>query len=148
MVPVPEALVHDVVQLIYKLNVQGGVAGTLSAWDESGVERYFLAADEDIRSLLSVMARATLAGKTVTDQVVADFMQLGYRETFEVLRRVRESLSSTRSAQLIGIEKREEMLPSGRIRERRVLTMEPDIARMVRAAELAVRALEPHPLDT
>ena len=42
----------------------------------------------------------------------------------------------------------EEMLPSGRIRERRVLTMEPDIARMVHAAELAVRALEPHPLDT
>ena len=29
-------------------------------------------------SLRCVVARATLAGKTVTDQVVADFMQLGY----------------------------------------------------------------------
>ena len=105
MVPVPEALVHDVVQLIHKLNLQGGVAGTLKAWDEAAVEQYFLAADEDIRSLLSVVARATLAGKSVTDQVAADFMQLGYRETFEVLRRMRESLSSTRSAQLIEIEK-------------------------------------------
>ena len=147
MVPVPEALIHDVVQLIHKLNLQGGVAGSIDVWDQAAMEQYFLAADEDIRSFLSVVARGTLAGKRVTDQMAADFMQLGMRDTFEVARRIRDSVSSARRVQLVEMETIEETLPSGRIRHRRILTMQPDHARMIRVAERAAQQVEEHPLE-
>jgi len=41
-----------------------------------------------------------------------------------------------------------EELPSGRSREKRCMVMPTNLARMVKTAEAAVAALEPHPLET
>ena len=129
MVPVPEELVHDVVHFVAKLNMQGGPGGSLRPWDAAAMEKYFLEAHEETRTLLSVIARGSLAGKRVTDQAAADFMQLGAPEMLEVIRGIRESLRQERRVQLIEVEVVSEPLPSGRLREKRLLKMPPELAR-------------------
>ena len=128
MVPVPEELVHDVVHFVAKLNMQGGPGGSLRPWDAAAMEKYFLEAHEETRTLLSVIARGSLAGKRVTDQAAADFMQLGAPEMLEVMRGIRESLRQDRRVQLIEVEVVSEPLPSGRLREKRLLKMPPELA--------------------
>jgi hypothetical protein len=146
MVPVPEELVNDVVQLVARLNMQGGPAGSFKPWDASAIEKYFLEANEETRTLLSVVARGSLAGKRVTDQVAADFMQIGVPETLKVLRGISDSLRQAQRVQLVEVNVVSEPLPSGRMRDKRYLTMPRELARMVREAERAVEVLEPHPL--
>ncbi len=147
MVPVPEELVDDVVQLVARLNMQGGSAASFKPWDAPAIERFFIEASEETRTLLSVVARASLAGKQVTDQIAADFMQIGITEALKVLREMNVSLRRAQRMQLVEVDVLSEPLPSGRMREKRFLTMKPKIARMVRAAEQAEEALEPHPLQ-
>jgi hypothetical protein len=156
MVPVPEELVLDVAHLVHKLTIESeltahrtGDAGALEPWDDGTIQQYFFDADEEIRSLLSLVSRATLAEKRVTDRAASDFMQLTVRETFEIVRRLRDSLTAARPRrpQLVVVEVVEEPLPSGRIREQRVLTMGYEIARLVRTAEQAEQAIGPPPLS-
>jgi hypothetical protein len=147
MVPVPEEFVHDVALFVHKLDTEGG-SGTHEAWDDAAMEQYFLEADEETRSLLSIVSRGALAGKHVTDRTAADFMQLGVREALETLQLIRSSLSSARRPQLVSIEMLEEPLPSGRMRTKRILTMQTEHARLVRSAERAVQDVEGHPLES
>ena len=147
MVPVPEECVDDVVQLVARLNMQGGTERSLTPWDEPTMERYFLDADEEIRSLLSVVARGVLKGRQISDQIVADFMQMTPRDTLDVMRRVRDSVKGTGRPHLVGVEVVEVPTPTGRMRQKRVFTMQSKIARMVRSAERSVNALEQHPLN-
>jgi hypothetical protein len=146
MVPVPEEFVNDVVQLVARLNLQRGFGGSSNPWDAPAIERFFLEANEETRTLLSVVARGSLAGKRVTEQIAADFMQVGMAEASKILRGMNASLRQAQRAQLVQVDVVSEPLPSGRMREKRFFTMEREIAQMVRAAERAEKALEPHPL--
>jgi hypothetical protein len=117
-------------------------------WDDESVEEYFGRADELSRATLSVVARATVAGKTLTEQQTADFLQLNVRETTAIVREVNEAVTNERRPPLLSLTVSSEVLPNGRHREVRAITMLLQHARMVRAAEEAVNALEPHPLES
>jgi hypothetical protein len=146
MVPVPEEYVHDVTVLIHKLALQGTDDEPFEPWTDAAMGKFFLEADEETRSILSLTARGALADKRVTDQAVADFLQLSPRETVEIVGRLKEQLRRAQCMQLVEVEVVSVPTPSGRVRERRVLRMRKDLARLVRNAERAVQAIEPHPL--
>jgi hypothetical protein len=144
MVPVPEDCVLEVMQHVMRLVARASIV----EWTDEGMEEFFRNADEPTRSLLSVVARATLAGKDLGNQEAADFLQLSVRETSAIAREINEAATTAGRPQIIIFEQVMEELPSGRTREKRILMMMAHLARMVRTAEAAVDALEPHPLET
>ena len=135
MVPVPEEHAQEVMQYVVNLATKGATKQTLEEWDDEAVEKFFFEADEAARSLLSVVARGVLAGKDVTDQMAADFVQLNGRETGAILREINEAAKSAGRRGLIKFDTVSEATPNGRLREKRTLTMSEDLASMVRMAE-------------
>jgi hypothetical protein len=144
MVPVPEEHVLEVMQHVMRLVARASVL----EWDDEGIEDFFQNADEPTRSLLSVIARATMAGKDLASQEAADFLQLSARETASIAREVNEMATAATRPPIISFTQVTEELPSGRAREKRCMVMPTNLARMVKRAEATVDALEPHPLET
>jgi hypothetical protein len=143
MVPVPEEYVMEVLQYMMRLVFRASVV----EWDDEAVEDYFGRADELSRATLSLVARAALAGKTLTQQQAADFLQLNVRETTAIVREINEAVAQEKRSPLLALTASSEVLPNGRTRDVVALTMLLPHARMVRAAEAAVDAREPHPLE-
>ena len=144
MVPVPEEHVIETMQHVMRLVARA----SMEEWTEEGVAEFFRDADEATRSLLSVVARAALAGKDVSDQQAADFMQLTAREAVSIAREINEAATSAARPPIITFNQVTEELPSGRVREKRVMTMRTQLARLVKDVEAVVDALEPHPLES
>jgi hypothetical protein len=144
MVPVPEEHVLEVMQHVMRLVARASVV----EWTDEDIEEFFRNADEPTRSLLSVTARATMAGKDLGSQEAADFLQLSARETSSIAREINELAAAAARPPIISFTQVTEELPSGRSREKRCMVMPTNLARMVKTAEAAVAALEPHPLET
>jgi hypothetical protein len=138
MVPVPEAHVEEVMRYMLNLSARA----TLVEWDEEGVREFFLEADEMTRAVLSIVARGALSSKDVTDQNLADFLQISMREAGSVLRELHESATRQKRPPFFLASQVTEELPNGRVRDKRVYAMAPNVARMIRAAEKAEHARE------
>jgi hypothetical protein len=143
MVPVPEehvvAVMRHVVSLVNRASER--------PWDDEAVEELFLAADEPSRSLLSVVAQATLAGNELADTEAARALELELRDTLEILRELNEQAEADKRQALLGMRGVDEITPGGRKRTKRTVTMSEEVAHMVRAAERVARDVEPHPID-
>jgi hypothetical protein len=87
-----------------------------------------------------VVGRAAVAGKDLTDQMAADFIELTVREMYGLQREVNEEARRDDRPSLIVANTIEEPLPNGRFREKRVLTMPLQVAKLVREAERTVEA--------
>jgi hypothetical protein len=142
MVPVPDEHVQEVMEFVIRAIARASV----QPWDDDAVEEYFQKADEPTRGLMSVVARAAISGKDLTDQMAADFLQVSLRETVGILREANDLARAADRPILISTNTVEEELPSGRTRERRLYTMPTTLAKMVRNAERA-DALESRPLE-
>jgi hypothetical protein len=138
MVPVPEEHVEEVMRHMLNLVARAN----LVEWDEESVREFFLEADEMTRAVLSVVARGALSSKDVTDQIMADFLQLSVREVGSVLRELHESVTRQKRPPFFLASQVTEELPNGRVRDKRVYAMAPNIARLIRAAEKAEHARE------
>ena len=147
MVPVPEECVHDVVQLVARLNMQGGVERDPQTVGRSDDGAVFPRRSEEIRSLLSVVARGVLAGSKSAIRSLPTSCRWHRATPLDVMRRIRVSVTGTGRAHLVGVEVVEVATPTGRLRQKRILTMQPKIARLVRSAERTANALEQHPLE-
>ena len=143
MVPVPEEQVFDVMQFI----VKSARRANLEPWDQAAVDEFFLAADEPIRSLLSTVARSTLAGREVGTDTVIKAMELQLRDLGGILKLVEQGCQDMSRLPLYEVRTDTEVGPSGRPRPVRKFVMDEAVARMVRSAEQTARELEPHPLD-
>jgi hypothetical protein len=153
MVPVPEEYVTEVMQLVVDMTRQGRAEpdpagqGT-EAWDDAAVEKLVVEVDEPSRSLLSVVAHGALADTDVTDQTAADFMQLSMRDITRLLGQIDDECKRAGRPPLISTTQVSEALPSGHTREKRVLTMPADAARVIRAAERGAEGSEPSALGS
>ena len=76
MVPVPEEHVVEVMQHVTKLIQKA----SREPWDMDAIEDLFFEADEGVRSLLSVVASATLKGEDITASEVARALELKLRD--------------------------------------------------------------------
>jgi hypothetical protein len=143
-VPVPEENVLEVMQYVIRLINRANIED----WDDESITEFFRGSDEPSRSLMSVVARAVMAGKELTEQQAADFIQLSGRETLGILREVNDNAKdANRPGPIVTLTVTEE-LPNGKTREKRCLTMSPVHARMVRAAERELHMDESSPLES
>ena len=89
-----------------------------------------------------MVSRAIVSGKDLTDQKAADFLQINLRETLGIMREINDNVRAAGRPFLIASGTLEEELPNGRVREVRILTMPPTLAKWVRDAERNTDALE------
>jgi hypothetical protein len=143
MVPVPEEHVVDVMQHVVKLVNKA----SREPWDEGAIEEFFNEADEGVRSLLSVVASATLRGEEITQGEAARAMELKLRDLGPIQGPIAQAANDANRQPLIETVQGERTGPAGRVRKVRNMSMDREVAEMIRAAELKALEQEPHPLD-
>jgi hypothetical protein len=142
MVPVPEEHVQDVMQFILREVAKA----SLEPWDDGSISDLFRDTDEASRSLLAYTARASLAGKDVTEGQVANMMQLRQREVAGIVRELNERAVKAARPALLLTRTVTETLPNGRTTEKRVLAIADEVAPLVQNAERAELADARSPL--
>ena len=143
MVPVPEDHVVDVMQYVARLVARASIR----PWEREDVERFFAESDEASRSLLSAVARVAVADKDITEEQVAEQLELNVREIRAIMREINDRSRDADHDGLLAVRETTVSLPNGRNAPRRLLTIAEPLARMVRAAERAEMEAEGHPLQ-
>jgi hypothetical protein len=116
-------------------------------WDPEAIAEFFLGSDEASKSVLSTVARRIIAGSPLTDDALADLVQLTRRETLGVIRELNVRATRTKRPQVMIVREVADASPDGKTGERRVLGMSAEVAEMIRKAEEIERASAPHPLQ-
>jgi hypothetical protein len=142
MVPVPEDFVEDVMQFILRAIARASI----EAWDAESITQIFGDVDEATRSLLAFVARAAADGGELDAAEAARKIQLTVREASGIMIEVNGLARETNRHPLISSRQVTERLPNGRTSEKRVLSMEPAVAELVRLAEQAELRDAEHPL--
>lgn len=142
MVPVPEEHVQEVMEAVLRISKRA----SLTEWDQEAITEFYNGVDEAARSLLAIVARATLAGKQLSHPELADATHITTREVSGILRDVNVlSTDLGRPILLISTEM-DEVLPNGRVRTVRVITMDRTTAPLVNTAEREELAQAPNPV--
>jgi len=142
MVPVPEEHVQDVMQFVLREVARA----SQEPWDDVSVSELFHDVDEESRSLLAYVARATMSGKEISEAEAADLMQLRQREMAGIMRELNERAAKANRPVLVSARTVTDTLPNGRTVEKRILWMNEDLAPLVRSVERAELADVPSPL--
>lgn len=133
MVPVPEEHVEEVMRAILRLSSQARQL----PWDEDSVTEFFHNADEAWKALISTVARGVIATGSMPDDKTAQAIEVTTREITGILRELNEHATDESRPHLIFSRMETEVLPNGRVREKRVFWMPPELAVAVRDAERA-----------
>ena len=131
MVPVPEEHVVDVMLHVARLVARASVV----AWDDESVGDMFDEVDEVSRSLLSLVARSTTAGKELTDEEAADTLELSVREIRALTRDINDASQKSKREPLVALREATVVLRNGRSAQRQLLAMAEPVARSIRAHE-------------
>lgn len=142
MVPVPEEHVEETMRLILRVSSQAKVM----EWDGPSITDLFHQVDEPARSVMSAVARGTLASGPTSDVEVASSIEMSQREVLSITRDLNSRGAAEDRPALFILGKEVDTLPNGRTREMRTLTMDVDVAQWVREVERAELASAPHPL--
>jgi hypothetical protein len=133
MVPVPEEHVVDVMVYIARLTARTSV----EPWTSDAVEEFFDEIDEASRSLVSIVARATVTDKELSDEDAATALELSPREIRAILREINELARREKREPLLAIREATVVLRNGRSVVKRLFSMNDPVARMVRSHERA-----------
>lgn len=144
MVPVPEEHVEEVMRFMLRALARASE----EEWDLEAMTAIFDGSDEITRTLLSVVARATLGDKQVSDRDVAEATQLSVRESTAIIRELNELAREENRPNVLVRNPTTERLPNGRLTEKIVVAMEPEIAELIAEAERADLAANPLPGTT
>ena len=131
MMPVPEEHVEEVMQFILRAIARAAV----SPWDAESITKIYGEVDEVTRSLLAFVARASFEGVELDTNEAARKIQMTPREVAGIMNELSTLTREADRPVLLTGRMVSERLPNGRITEKRVLQMEPEIADFVRAAE-------------
>ena len=133
MVPVPEEHVEEVMRAILRFQVQART----EPWDEASVKDLFADSDEAAKAVLSVVARGVISSGKIADQDVASAIEISGREVLGIVRELNELSVDLARPAIIQSRMETEVLPNGRMTERRVLFMTTESAVSIRDAERA-----------
>lgn len=131
MVPVPEEHVQEAMALILRLTSRAN----LEPWDQDSIREVFHGVDEPSRSVISAVSRATAAKGAIPDAEAAASIEMTKREVLGICRELNEKAQEMDRPGLIMVKQENEVLPNGRTRERRMLSVERFVADLVREAE-------------
>ena len=133
MVPVPEEHVEDVMQFILRAIARASI----EPWDDTSLAETYHKVDETTRSLLAFVARAAADGKELDTLSAARQIQMTPREVNGILNELQTLTRDADRPALMVVRVVSERLPNGRVTDKRVLTMEPEVADLVREVERA-----------
>jgi hypothetical protein len=133
MVPVPNEFVVDVMQYVARLVNQA----SLVPWTKEAIGEYFDSVEETAKSLLSLVARYTVADKEVGYEEATEQLELSEREIREIARWINADAQRRRFEPLIGTREVTVQLRSGRMAQRWMFSMAEPVARMIRVHERA-----------
>ena len=142
MMPVPEEHVEEVMQFILRAIARASI----EPWDAESITEVFSEVDEATRSLLAFVARASVDGGELDAAEAARKIQLTIREAAGIMNELNTLTRDADRPNLINARNVTERLPNGRLRPKRMLQMDPEVAELVRAAEQAELLAAPHPL--
>ena len=142
MMPVPEEHVEDVMQFVLRAIARAAI----QPWDAESITQVFGEVDEATRSLLAFVARASVEGGELDAADAASKIQLTVREILGIVNELNVRTRDADRPNLIAARNVTDRRPNGRVTEKRVLQMPPDIAQFVRAAEQAELLAETDPL--
>jgi len=143
MIPVPEEHVEEVMQFILRAIARAAI----EPWDAASVTELFEEVDEASRSLLAFVARGSADGGELDIADAARKVQLTVREITGIMNELNILIRDANRPNLIISRSVAERLPNGRVKDKRVLFMEAEVAEMVREAEKAELLHAPHPLS-
>lgn len=143
MVPVPEEHVEEAMAAVLHIIHRGRRVD----WDAESVNELFHEVDEATRSLLSIVARATITDKPLTQRDAADRIEITEREITALIRDLNDRAAEASRPPMVQNKAVTQTLPNGRTREARALTMPSELAELVREAERIELANVPHPLS-
>jgi FixJ family two-component response regulator len=141
-VPVPEEHVEEAMAMILRMTARA----RLKEWDQEAFSELFHRLDEPTKSVLSAVARAMLAKKTIDDLAVAESIEFTRREVLGIARELNEEATTLGYPAVLMIRQEVETLPNGRTREQRLFSMTTEMAILVREAEQEELRAAPHPL--
>lgn len=131
MVPVPEEHVEEAMAMILRISARA----RLQEWEQGPFSDLFHSLDEPSKSVLSIVARATIAKNAIDDVAVAEGIELTRREVLGITREINEQANGLGFPPVVVVRQEIETLPNGRTREQRLFTMTGEIAALVREAE-------------
>jgi hypothetical protein len=146
MVPVPEEHVLEVMGVVMRLAARRSHDEPPKAWDQEAVTEFFAKANEPTRGLLSFLAHPKRAGQEVIPPDIARALELEASEVSGLMGPLNREFRKANRVPLFESRVGIETSPGGRTLKRRRLKMDGENARMVRAAEQALRSVEPDPL--
>jgi hypothetical protein len=142
MVPVPEEHVQEAMEAVLRITRQG----RLTPWDQTSIDAFFRAADEPSKALLSLIARATLAGRQLSQAGVADALELSQRDIVGMMREINDGARDEGRPAVLAHQEITETLPNGRTRMVAVITTTVEYAQFIQDAEKAELAEGSDPL--
>jgi hypothetical protein len=131
MVPVPEEHVVDVMQHVARLVARASVI----PWDDEALIELFDEVDEISRSVLSIVARSATSGKDVSEEDVAQSIELNTRELRSIVRDINEVATRDKREPVLALRDASVVLRNGRTVQRRMFSMNEGVARMIKAYE-------------
>lgn len=133
MVPVPEEHVVDVMQHVARLVAKASVI----PWDDDSVTEFFDEVDEASRSVLSLVARSTTAGKELSEDVAGETLELKVREVQSIVRELHHATHQARREPILALREVSVVLRNQRTVQKRLFAMPDPVARAIRAHERA-----------
>lgn len=131
MVPVPEEHVEEIMRAILRFQAQART----DPWDEASIKELFADSDEAAKAVLTVVSRGVLSSGKIADQEAADAIEITNREVLGIVRELNEAANELARPAIIHSRMETDVLPNGRMIERRVLSMPPELAIYIRDAE-------------
>jgi hypothetical protein len=131
MVPVPEEHVVDVMQHVARLVARASVI----PWDDESLVELFEEVDEISRSVLSFVARAATSGKDISEEDVAQSIELNVRELRSIVRDINEVAARDKREPVLALREASVVLRNGRTVQRRMFSMNEGVARSIKAHE-------------
>jgi dsDNA-specific endonuclease/ATPase MutS2 len=131
MVPVPEEYVVDVMRHVARLVARASVI----PWDDESLVDLFEEVDEVSRTVLSLVARNASSGKDVSEEDVAQAVELNVRELRSIVRDINEVATRDKREPALALREVPVVLRNGRTVQRRMFTMNEAVARSIKAHE-------------
>ena len=144
MVPVPEEHVEEAMQAVLNIIRRA----QLTDWDAESIADFFGEVDEAGKALLSLAARAQLAGKQLAQSSAADTLQVAQREVGGIMRDLNDQARERSRPPLLVAQEATKTLPNGRTRTFGAIAISDRLAPMIQAAERTDLASGPNPLST
>ena len=133
MVPVPEEHVEEAMEAVLRITRQS----RLTPWDQDTMNAFFSELDESAKALLSLVARATVANRQISQAAAADRLGITQRKVLGIVRDVASRALEDEHPALLLAQEATETLPNGRTRAVSIIATNQELAALIQAAEQA-----------